>query len=105
MHASPILAQTERCMQATCSTWYTPGRRLRAPVKEMEPCYSYAHAATTDGGCQQNLNEYAVKFNVAMKELITDLNSKLPGANFVFADGYDFFSKLIDNPRAYGENI
>jgi len=68
-------------------------------------CIPLQRVLTTDGGCQQNLNEYAVKFNVAMKELITDLNSKLPGANFVFADGYDFFSKLIDNPRAYGENI
>eukprot|EP00253_Pinus_taeda_P022499 PITA_22499 len=67
-------------------------------------CIPLQRVLTRDGGCQQNLNEYAVKFNVAMKKLITDLNSKLPGANFVFADGYDFFSKLIDNPRAYGFN-
>lgn len=50
------------------------------------------------------VNDYAVKFNVAAKNLITDLNSKLPKASFIFADGYTFFTQLIENPQAYGEN-
>jgi phospholipase/lecithinase/hemolysin len=67
-------------------------------------CIPLQRILTTDGGCQKNLNQYARKFNVATHSLITDLNSELPGAHFIFADGYDFFSKLIKNPRAYGFN-
>jgi hypothetical protein len=66
-------------------------------------CIPLQRVLTTDGGCQQNLNDYAVKFNVAVKNLITDLSSKLPAAGFIFADGYDFFTKLIENPKAYGD--
>eukprot|EP00253_Pinus_taeda_P034086 PITA_34086 len=65
-------------------------------------CIPLQRVLTTDGSCQQNLNEYAVKFNAATGNLIADLNSKLPGARFVFADGYTFFTKLIENPQAYG---
>jgi len=35
------------------------------------------------------------------KNLIADLSSKLPVVSFVFADGYTFFTKLIENPQAY----
>jgi len=65
-------------------------------------CIPLQRVLTSDGSCQQNLNEYAVKFNAAAKNLITDLSSKLPAASFVFADGYTFFTKLIENPQAYG---
>ena len=59
---------------------------------------------TTDGSCQQILNEYAIKFNAAVKNLIADLNSKQPAAGFIFTDGYHFFMMLIENPQAYGES-
>eukprot|EP00253_Pinus_taeda_P034557 PITA_34557 len=59
---------------------------------------------TTDGSFQQNVNEYAVKFNAAVKNLIADLNSKLPAPGFIFTDGYDFFMKLIEDPQAYGSD-
>eukprot|EP00253_Pinus_taeda_P027231 PITA_27231 len=65
-------------------------------------CIPLQRVLTTDGSCQQNLNEYAVKFNAATGSLIADLNSKLPGARFLFADGYTFFTHLIENPQAYG---
>ena len=67
-------------------------------------CIPLQRVLTTDGSCQQSLNDYAVKFNVAAKNLITDLNSKLPKASFIFADGYTFFTQLIENTQAYGEN-
>jgi len=65
-------------------------------------CIPLQRILTTDGSCQESLNEYGVKFNEAAKSLITDLNSKLPGAGFIFADGYTFFTHLIQNPQAYG---
>jgi len=67
-------------------------------------CIPLQRVLTTDGSCQQILNDYAVKFNAAVKNLITDLSSKLPAAGFIFTDGYDFFMKMIENPKAYGEN-
>jgi phospholipase/lecithinase/hemolysin len=65
-------------------------------------CIPLQRVLTTDGSCQQILNDYAVKFNAAVKNLITDLSSKLPAAGFIFTDGYDFFTKMIENPKAYG---
>eukprot|EP00253_Pinus_taeda_P023965 PITA_23965 len=65
-------------------------------------CIPLQWVMTTDGSFQQNVNEYAVKFNAAVKNLIADLNSKLPAPGFIFTDGYDFFMKLIEDPQAYG---
>ncbi|KAH9311346.1 hypothetical protein KI387_026381 [Taxus chinensis] len=67
-------------------------------------CIPLQRMQTQDGGCQDNLNQWAVKFNSGTSKLINDLNSKLPGARFRFGDGLAFFTKLIQNPQQYGFN-
>eukprot|EP01018_Ginkgo_biloba_P006044 Gb_41351 [translate_table: standard] len=68
-------------------------------------CIPLQRMQTKDGGCDQKLNSWAVQYNVAAKKLMDDLNSQLPAASFIFADGYNVVTKVIQNPQAYGFKV
>lgn len=57
------------------------------------------------GPCLEDLNAQAKKFNVALKKLLQDLNSELPGVNFTYADSYNVAMEPIKNPRKYGFDV
>ncbi|GLJ26158.1 hypothetical protein SUGI_0501570 [Cryptomeria japonica] len=67
-------------------------------------CIPLQRIQTQDGSCKSDLNDMAVYFNKGGSKLIDDLNSQLPEAKFQFGDGFDFFTKLIQNPQQYGFN-
>ncbi|KAI3926095.1 hypothetical protein MKW98_028231, partial [Papaver atlanticum] len=52
--------------------------------------------------CSKQINNAAMLFNRKLKALIRELNSKLVGAKFVYADIYHIFSDLLHNYKAYG---
>ncbi|KAJ7566667.1 hypothetical protein O6H91_02G113700 [Diphasiastrum complanatum] len=52
--------------------------------------------------CIPELNEYASNFNAALKPMLQELNRELPGAMFVYGNGYDMIFGIINNPGNYG---
>ncbi|AED94220.1 GDSL-motif lipase/hydrolase-like protein [Arabidopsis thaliana] len=55
--------------------------------------------------CLNRVNEWVLEFNSRTKKLLIDLNKRLPGAKFSFADTYPAVLDLINNPTHYGFKI
>jgi len=53
--------------------------------------------------CLNRVNEWVLEFNSRTKKLLIDLNKRLPGAKFSFADTYPAVLDLINNPTHYGK--
>ncbi|KAJ7513895.1 hypothetical protein O6H91_05G029000 [Diphasiastrum complanatum] len=54
------------------------------------------------GSCAPRVNNLIMNFNKAASEMVLELGSSLPGANFVFADSYKVVFDIVNNPQAYG---
>ncbi|XP_022752111.1 GDSL esterase/lipase At2g23540-like [Durio zibethinus] len=52
--------------------------------------------------CVDMANKLATQYNGRLKDLLTELNGKLPGATFVHANVYDLVMELITNYQKYG---
>ncbi|XWS41971.1 hypothetical protein CRYUN_Cryun17cG0128100 [Craigia yunnanensis] len=52
--------------------------------------------------CVDLANKLAMQYNARLKDLLTELNGKLPGAKFVHANVYDLVMELIINYEKYG---
>ncbi|CAA7033197.1 unnamed protein product [Microthlaspi erraticum] len=52
--------------------------------------------------CVDLANKLANQYNIRLKSLLEDLNTKLPGAMFVHANVYDLVMELITNYKKYG---
>lgn len=48
-------------------------------------------------------NQMAMKYNALLRDLLMELNRRLPGAVFVLSNAYDLVTELLANYRAYGE--
>jgi phospholipase/lecithinase/hemolysin len=55
-----------------------------------------------NGECVPFVNGYVQGFNAALKSLLQQLTSTLPGATFVYANAYDMVQSFINNPANYG---
>jgi phospholipase/lecithinase/hemolysin len=51
------------------------------------------------------VNAYALQFNAAAKDLLQELNAKLPGARMSLSDCYSIVMELIDRPQKYGNSL
>ncbi|XP_042437937.1 GDSL esterase/lipase At2g23540-like [Zingiber officinale] len=47
-------------------------------------------------------NQMAMKYNALLRDLLMELNRRLPGAVFVLSNAYDLVMELLANYRAYG---
>ncbi|KAJ1258887.1 hypothetical protein BS78_10G110400 [Paspalum vaginatum] len=65
-------------------------------------CIPSQRVVSDDGGCLDDVNAYAIQFNVAAKKLLAGLNAKLPGARMSLSDCYSIVMELIDHPQKYG---
>ncbi|CAM8936901.1 hypothetical protein QQ045_012500 [Rhodiola kirilowii] len=65
-------------------------------------CIPLQRVLSTSGECQEKTNKLALGFNVAGKQLLTELSSSLPNASFKFGDAYDVVNDVITNPSQYG---
>ncbi|XWS45332.1 hypothetical protein CRYUN_Cryun15aG0127300 [Craigia yunnanensis] len=52
--------------------------------------------------CVDLANKIATQYNGRLKDLLTELNGKLPGATFIHANVYDLVMELIINYEKYG---
>ncbi|WOK91927.1 GDSL esterase/lipase [Canna indica] len=68
-------------------------------------CIPSQRARAIDGQCLGFVNDYVLRFNSRVKNLLSALNSKLPGAQMTFADCYSLVLDLINNPELYGFKI
>ncbi|CAM6060690.1 unnamed protein product [Sphagnum tenellum] len=57
---------------------------------------------SVNGECVPFINGYVQGFNAALKSLLQQLTSTLPGATFVYANAYDMVQSFINNPANYG---
>jgi phospholipase/lecithinase/hemolysin len=48
------------------------------------------------------LNNYAIGFNAALKPLLSELQTQLPGSVFVYTNAFDVVKAIIDDPIAHG---
>lgn len=53
--------------------------------------------------CVRLPNQMALKYNALLRDLLMDLNRRLPGAMFLLSNAYDLVLELLANHRAYGE--
>lgn len=55
-----------------------------------------------NGKCVENVNSLATNFNEGLNSLIDELNSKLPGAKFIYADIFNPVVAYRNDPPKYG---
>uniref|UniRef100_A0A7N0U994 GDSL esterase/lipase n=1 Tax=Kalanchoe fedtschenkoi TaxID=63787 RepID=A0A7N0U994_KALFE len=65
-------------------------------------CIPLQRVMSQSGECLEKTNKLALGFNVAGKQLLSELSSGLPNASFKFADAYDVVNDVITNPSNYG---
>ncbi|KAF8080489.1 hypothetical protein N665_0939s0001 [Sinapis alba] len=68
-------------------------------------CIPSQRVKSKTGMCLKRVNEWVMEFNTRTKKLLEDLNKRLPGAKFAFADTYPAVLDLIDNPTRYGFKV
>ncbi|PKA57645.1 GDSL esterase/lipase [Apostasia shenzhenica] len=64
--------------------------------------YQTSSAPLDETGCAALPNLLARQYNQRLRELLAELNQKLPGANFLYANFFDLFMELIKNHQSYG---
>ncbi|RCV17667.1 hypothetical protein SETIT_3G237900v2 [Setaria italica] len=59
------------------------------------------------GGCNEEYNQVAMRFNAELQDAVRKLNRGLAGAQVVYADTYSVLSTIVANPSDYGfdENV
>ena len=55
--------------------------------------------------CVSLPNQLAMQYNQKFKDLMNELNERLPGAQFVIANVYDVVMELITNYQHYGNSF
>ncbi|KAE8658301.1 GDSL esterase/lipase [Hibiscus syriacus] len=65
-------------------------------------CIPLQRVLSTSGQCQDRANKLALSFNKAATQLLSNMQSRLPDANFKFGDAYDVVDDVIRNPEKYG---
>ncbi|KAF3558297.1 hypothetical protein F2Q69_00016010 [Brassica cretica] len=68
-------------------------------------CIPSQRVKSKTGMCLKRVNEWVMEFNTRTTKLLEDLNKRLPGAKFAFADTYPAVLDLIDNPTRYGFKV
>lgn len=56
------------------------------------------------GECVQEVNNYAIKFNTALKPMLESLGAELPNSTFLYTNAYDVVKAIIDNPLQQGKS-
>lgn len=54
------------------------------------------------GECVQEVNNYALGFNAALKPMLQSLQAELPGSIFIYANAFDIVRGIIADPLKYG---
>ncbi|XP_002963881.2 GDSL esterase/lipase At1g71250 [Selaginella moellendorffii] len=57
---------------------------------------------STTGGCIEPVEAIVRDFNDALKPMLVELNSQLPGATIVYGNVYNIFRDVIDHPSKFG---
>lgn len=60
-------------------------------------------AGNSKGVCIDRINAYSRGFNAAVRPMVAQLNSALPGAKFVYGDAYRAVSQFIADPAQFGK--
>lgn len=55
-----------------------------------------------NGECSESVNKLATDFNAQLKPLLAQLNTQLPGSNFVYAESFDPIFDYRSNPQKNG---
>ncbi|KAK8950700.1 GDSL esterase/lipase [Platanthera zijinensis] len=64
--------------------------------------YQTSLAPVDETGCVSLPNQLAMKYNRRLRDLLSELNQLLPGANFLYANLYDLYMEIIENHQSYG---
>ncbi|KAG0585695.1 hypothetical protein M758_2G029800 [Ceratodon purpureus] len=55
-----------------------------------------------NGECVQEVNDYAINFNNALKPMLESVQTELPGSVILYANAFGVVKSIIDNPLKYG---
>jgi phospholipase/lecithinase/hemolysin len=67
--------------------------------------YRLTFTFAENGECDQKMNLQIQSFNAGLEGLLNQLNSQLSGSVFVYANAYDKFFELIQNPTEFGFTV
>ncbi|KAL2335799.1 hypothetical protein Fmac_010245 [Flemingia macrophylla] len=65
-------------------------------------CIPSILAQSMSGSCSEEVNLLVQPFNENVKNMLSNFNSNLPGARFIFADTARMFQEILLNARSYG---
>lgn len=68
-------------------------------------CIPSILAQSTSGSCSEEVNLLVQPFNENVKSMLSNFNSNLPGARFIFADTSRMFQEILQNARSYGLTV
>jgi phospholipase/lecithinase/hemolysin len=68
-------------------------------------CIPYLRAINfgTHGQCNERANRACGEFNGVLQNLVDELNAGLPGATFLYADGFNAQLHVLNNYQKYGK--
>ena len=65
-------------------------------------CIPSILAQSPTGKCSDSVNALVQPFNANVKTMINNLNTKLPGAKFIYIDIANMFRDILTHPASYG---
>ena len=68
------------------------------------PYYSWLYSSK-NGECVENINDMILKFNFAVRYMVSELNEELVDATIIFCDAFEGSMDIIQNHDRYGEAI
>ncbi|XP_019151992.1 PREDICTED: GDSL esterase/lipase At1g71691-like [Ipomoea nil] len=68
-------------------------------------CIPTMVARSENGQCLDEVNQVVDPFNANMKQMVTNFNTALPDAKFVYLDTQNMFRNIIANSKTYGFSV
>jgi hypothetical protein len=101
-----VTGPLNRTFQLVLQKLYSLGAR-KFVISAVGPigCIPYDRAINLvpRGSCSESSNELVRAYNELLRDLIVELNTKLTGAFFVYANSYDSVLDLLQNFGNYGK--
>ncbi|KAL8133188.1 hypothetical protein AgCh_008594 [Apium graveolens] len=68
-------------------------------------CIPSILAQSNSGKCSEQVNQLVLPFNTNLRTMVTNLNTNLPGSNFIYLDIHNMFQDILRNSRLYGFSV
>ncbi|KAJ1400107.1 SGNH hydrolase superfamily [Sesbania bispinosa] len=98
-----LLAQTYN--QQLTSLYNLGARKFVISGLGLMGCIPNILARSATGSCSEEVNSLVQLFNQNVKTMLSNFNTNLPGAKFIFVDTSRMFRDILVNARSYGFTV